>query len=104
MILTFTNGKPAMLKKRFGLLPQISGFRDRYGRQAFSFLCLSKRAAYSPFLSIPPPWSFCLSGKSCPCNSQQLMTRFQRNLNRGSYMSAYFLLNLLNKLGKRDKM
>ena len=25
-------------------------------------------------------------------------------LNRGSYMSAHVLLNLLNKLGKRDKM
>ena len=25
-------------------------------------------------------------------------------LNRGSYMSAYVLLNLLNELGKRDKM
>ena len=26
------------------------------------------------------------------------------NLNRGSYMSAHVLLNLLNELGKRDKM
>ena len=25
-------------------------------------------------------------------------------LNRGSYMSAHILLNLLNELGKRDKM
>ena len=25
-------------------------------------------------------------------------------LNRGSYMSAHVLLNLLNELGKRDKM
>ena len=25
-------------------------------------------------------------------------------LNRGSFMSAHFLLNLLNELGKRDKM
>ena len=25
-------------------------------------------------------------------------------LDRGSYMSAHVLLNLLNKLGKRDKM
>ena len=25
-------------------------------------------------------------------------------LNRGSYMSAYVLLNLLNELGKRDQM
>ena len=28
----------------------------------------------------------------------------QRYLNRGSYMSAHVLLNLLNELGKRDKM
>ena len=28
----------------------------------------------------------------------------QNPLNRGSYMSAHVLLNLLNKLGKRDKM
>ena len=27
-----------------------------------------------------------------------------RNLHRGSYMSAHVLLNLLNELGKRDKM
>ena len=26
------------------------------------------------------------------------------NINRGSYMSARVLLNLLNELGKRDKM
>ena len=26
------------------------------------------------------------------------------SINRGSYMSAHVLLNLLNKLGKRDKM
>ena len=26
------------------------------------------------------------------------------NLHRGSYMSAHVLLNLLNELGKRDKM
>ena len=26
------------------------------------------------------------------------------SLNRGSYMSAHALLNLLNELGKRDKM
>ena len=29
---------------------------------------------------------------------------FDRDLNRGSYMSAHVLLNLLNSLGKRDKM
>ena len=27
-----------------------------------------------------------------------------KQLNRGSYMSAHVLLNLLNELGKRDKM
>ena len=27
-----------------------------------------------------------------------------KNINRGSYMSAHVLLNLLNELGKRDKM
>ena len=27
-----------------------------------------------------------------------------RGVNRGSYMSAHVLLNLLNELGKRDKM
>ena len=29
---------------------------------------------------------------------------YGRSLNRGSYMSAHVLLNLLNELGKRDKM
>ena len=29
---------------------------------------------------------------------------FVTSLNRGSYMSAHVLLNLLNALGKRDKM
>ena len=28
----------------------------------------------------------------------------EHKLNRGSYMSAHVLLNLLNELGKRDKM
>ena len=28
----------------------------------------------------------------------------KKNINRGSHISAYVLLNLLNKLGKRDKM
>ena len=27
-----------------------------------------------------------------------------KHINRGSHMSAHVLLNLLNKLGKRDKM
>ena len=29
---------------------------------------------------------------------------FAHEINRGSYMSAHILLNLLNELGKRDKM
>ena len=28
----------------------------------------------------------------------------KRKMNRGSYMSAHVLLNLLNELGKRDKI
>ena len=28
----------------------------------------------------------------------------QSNINRGSYMSAHVLLNLINELGKKDKM
>ena len=30
--------------------------------------------------------------------------RVKHMVNRGSYMSAHVLLNLLNELGKRDKM
>ena len=30
--------------------------------------------------------------------------KFPRKIHRGSYMSAHVLLNLLNELGKRDKM
>ena len=30
--------------------------------------------------------------------------KYSDNTNRGSYMSAHVLLNLLNELGKRDKM
>ena len=30
--------------------------------------------------------------------------QIKRQIHRGSYMSAYVLLNLLNELGKRDKM
>ena len=33
-----------------------------------------------------------------------LFDRLKRNVNRGSYVSAHVLLNLLNKLMKRDKM
>ena len=32
------------------------------------------------------------------------LTWFKNLVNRGSYMSAHVLLNLLNELGKRDKM
>ena len=31
-------------------------------------------------------------------------THAKKERNRGSYMSAYVLLNLLNELGKRDQM
>ena len=34
----------------------------------------------------------------------QQKTESNLNINRGSYMSAHVLLNLLNELGKRDKM
>ena len=32
------------------------------------------------------------------------MQRIKCSLNRGSYMSAHILLNLINELRKRDKM
>ena len=32
------------------------------------------------------------------------MKNLQKVINRGSYMSAHVLLNLLNEMGKRDKM
>ena len=41
------------------------------------------------------------------CEQDTLLNTFQRvksYIYRGSYMSAHVLLNLLNKLGKRDKM
>ena len=37
-------------------------------------------------------------------NAIQATTGMQKALYRGSYMSAHVLLNLLNELGKRDKM
>ena len=37
------------------------------------------------------------------CNELRVFSVISR-LNRGSYMSAHVLLNLLNELGKRDKM
>ena len=36
--------------------------------------------------------------------SAPVLLKSLNELNRGSYMSACVLLNLLNKLGKRDKM
>ena len=33
-----------------------------------------------------------------------ILDKHDSRVNRGSYMSAHVLLNLLNKLGKRDKM
>ena len=42
---------------------------------------------------------------SClPCLNLGYYVRPWTNTNRGSYMSAHVLLNLLNELGKRDKM
>ena len=38
-----------------------------------------------------------------PCSSSHLVN-LSYVINRGSYMSAHVLLNLLNELGKRDKM
>ena len=35
---------------------------------------------------------------------RSMFQRFLHKINRGSYMGAHVLLNLLNKLGKRDKM
>ena len=42
-------------------------------------------------------------GRKFTCVSGQCVTPVPV-INRGSYMSAHVLLNLLNKLGKRDKM
>ena len=36
--------------------------------------------------------------------NKNLVKIYEFTLYRGSYMSAHVLLNLLNKLGKRDKM
>ena len=47
-------------------------------------------------LIIIKKWSFWLSSFS--------LTTALRLFHRGSYMSAHVLLNLLNELGKRDKM
>ena len=48
----------------------------------------------------------CSSG-SCICPMKYFFDNdncVESKLHRGSYMSAYALLNLLNELGKRDKM
>ena len=37
-------------------------------------------------------------------NGSKSFEIFHNYINRGSYMSAHVLLNLLNELGKRDKM
>ena len=42
--------------------------------------------------------------KSRKCNSYIQGRQEIISLNRGSYMSAHVLFNLLNELGKRDKM
>ena len=41
------------------------------------------------------------SGTPLSCSSE---LRIKMHIYRGSYMSAHVLLNLLNQLGKRDKM
>ena len=41
--------------------------------------------------------------ENCETNKIQ-QPQYASLLNRGSYMSAHVLLNLLNELGKRDKM
>ena len=46
------------------------------------------------------PDSWDLYGKKVRCSIQI----FIHGINRGSYMSSHVLLNLLNDLGKRDKM
>ena len=38
------------------------------------------------------------------CSNNVACVLFEHGLYRGSYMSAHVLLNLLNELGKRDKM
>ena len=40
----------------------------------------------------------------CSLSDVLLFDNRDRHINRGSYMSAHVLLNLLNKLGKSDKM
>ena len=49
----------------------------------------------------------CLREKSISCHYMGLIARklvFRDVTNRGSYMSAHVILNLLNELRKRDKM
>ena len=45
-----------------------------------------------------------LGGRKAPPTIAPRLKRKHVLLNRGSYMSAHVLLNLLNELGKRDKM
>ena len=45
-------------------------------------------------------------GRTTGLNTSSMCRRLIKfpSINRGSYMSAHVLLNLLNELGKRDKM
>ena len=42
--------------------------------------------------------------KSCPCLLEVVVGGWVGGINRGSYMSIYVLMNLLNELRKSDKM
>ena len=53
-----------------------------------------KHSTTEPLRPLPPP----------PKKKQKLLDKRRYPLYRGSYMSAHVLLNLLNELGKRDKM
>ena len=51
------------------------------------------------------PWySICSSSHTLKTSPVFTVCQKVTSINRGSYMSAHVLLNLLNKLGKRDKM
>ena len=56
-----------------------------------------------PQLKVTPQAKIPLVGKGNEANKHSI-NRTNKHTNRGSYMSAHVLLNLLNELGKRDKM
>ena len=45
-----------------------------------------------------------MKSKACKHIKKYYNHYYRHYVHRGSYMSAHVLLNLLNKLGKRDKM